>query len=96
MLGNAELDVDLRQARESLRQMRGRIDSPDGRPHPDVPQAAQSMLSVHTRRPTPDAHPWVGQFRELHCSRLGIPTHEPGIGVRGNLAGHRANLCLCT
>ena len=44
----------------------------------------------------PLAHPCVYQFRQLRRQRLGLPTHEVGVGIRSDVEAHSTNICLCT
>ena len=95
MLGNTGLHVDLREARTNRCDKRGgRIDGRDGL----RPQAFDELRSQCSRSAPdvqrPMARLCADNFRELHRQRLGIPTHELGVGVRSHVEGHRINVCL--
>src|SRR4051812_40764540 len=93
VLGNSRLYVDLRKALVDCRDERGRRIDRRGR----VRAQPLNQLCSQRSGSAPDVQdplpcPYVGLLGEPFGQWLGIPTHEPAVGIRGDVEGHSPNI----
>jgi len=92
-LGNTRLDIDLRQAcPDRCDERGGRVDGRDrvgAQPSHQLGGQCSGPASHVQRALTPL---YLSQLRERGGQRLGVPSHEPGVGIRCHLERHEVNI----